>query len=103
MSGRNLAALVLAAGASTRLGQPKQLLSFRGELLVERAVRLARQAGAGTVYVVLGANYAPVYTVLSAIQPAVRVLLNRVWAQGMGTPLPWVRPPRSATASTTCW
>ncbi len=84
MSERRLAALVLAAGASTRLGQPKQLLRYDGELLIERAVRVAREAGADPVFVVLGANYQPVFQVLSQLQPAVRVLLNQAWQQGMG-------------------
>ncbi len=84
MSDRRLAALVLAAGASTRLGQPKQLLPYQGELLVERAVRLAREAGAHCVFVVLGAHYQPIFQVLSKIDPPVRVLLNQAWQQGMG-------------------
>ncbi len=84
MSDRRLAALVLAAGASTRLGQPKQLLRYKGESLVERAVRIAREAGARSVFVVLGAQYQPIFQVLSAIDPPVRVLLNQVWQQGMG-------------------
>ena len=84
MSDRRLAALVLAAGASTRLGQPKQLLEYQGELLVERAVRVAREAGAHAVFVVLGAHYQPIFRVLSNIDPPVRVLLNQGWQQGMG-------------------
>ncbi len=84
MSERRLAALVLAAGASTRMGQPKQLLRYEGELLIERAVRVAREAGADPVFVVIGANYAPIGTVLSRLEPAVRVLLNHGWQQGMG-------------------
>ncbi len=84
MSDRRLAALILAAGASTRLGQPKQLLRYQGELLVERAVRIAREAGADPVFVVLGANHSPIFEVLSALEPRVRVLLNQGWADGMG-------------------
>ena len=85
--GRNLAALVLAAGASTRLGHPKQLVRYHGEFLVERAVRLAREAGADPVFVVLGANYSPIYEILSTVEPRVRVLLNQAWAGGMGNSL----------------
>ena len=36
-------ALVLAAGASRRLGTPKQSLVFEGETLLERATRIARE------------------------------------------------------------
>ncbi len=48
-------ALVLAAGASTRLGRPKQLLTVAGETLVHRAARVALEAGCAPVVVVEGA------------------------------------------------
>jgi len=44
-------AVVLAAGSSSRLGRPKQTLMFEGETLLDRAVRVAREA-AGEVIVV---------------------------------------------------
>ncbi len=77
ISQRRLAALVLAAGASMRLGQSKQMLRYEGELLVERAVRVAWEAGAAEVFVVLGANYSPILEALSRMEPRVRVLLNQ--------------------------
>ena len=51
---RNVGAVVLAAGGSSRLGQPKQLLTFRGETLVRRAVRAAAEACCDPVIVVVG-------------------------------------------------
>ena len=53
-------AIILAAGASRRLGQPKQLLKYRGETLLERALRAAKEAGASPVLVLLGAHFAPI-------------------------------------------
>lgn len=50
----NVSAVVLAAGASSRLGQPKQLLMFRGETLVSRAARAAAEAGCAPVFVIVG-------------------------------------------------
>jgi CTP:molybdopterin cytidylyltransferase MocA len=47
-----VAAVVLAAGFSRRLGRPKQEIEIGGETLVERAVRLATEAGFAPVYVV---------------------------------------------------
>ncbi len=82
-----LGAVVLAAGASTRLGQPKQLVTLLGETLVERAVRVAREAGAQVVFVVVGANYEPIFEILSDQQPLIRVLLNKRWQEGMSTSL----------------
>ena len=49
-----LTAVILAAGASRRYGEPKQLVRYRGETLLERSVRLTRTAGARQVCVVLG-------------------------------------------------
>src|SRR5438045_1251928 len=51
---RNIGAVVLAAGGSSRFGRPKQLLLFRGETLVRRAVRAAAEAGCDPVIVVAG-------------------------------------------------
>ena len=49
-----VSAVVLAAGASTRMGTQKLLLPFGGEPLVRRAVRQVRAAGFDDVLVVLG-------------------------------------------------
>ncbi len=50
-----VAAIILAAGASTRLGTPKQLVPYQGEPLLRRAARSALEAGASPVLVVLAA------------------------------------------------
>jgi CTP:molybdopterin cytidylyltransferase MocA len=78
-----VAAIILAAGESRRLGQPKQLLAYRGQTLLERAIRLANEAGASPVLVVLGANFA---TISVAIQSsnAIRVH-NERWQQGIAS------------------
>lgn len=49
------AAIVLAAGGSTRLGRPKQLLRRDGESLVARVVRLAAETRPCRLVVMLGA------------------------------------------------
>ncbi len=49
-----VAVLVLAAGASTRMGGGKLLLDLGGESLLRRAARRALEAGTGPVVVVLG-------------------------------------------------
>jgi len=48
-----IAAVVLAAGASRRLGRAKQSLEIGGETLLERAVRVGVEAGLGPVIVVV--------------------------------------------------
>ncbi|HEY3063989.1 MAG TPA: NTP transferase domain-containing protein, partial [Chloroflexota bacterium] len=49
-----LAAVILAAGGSSRMGQPKQLLRFRGTSLLRRAIDTACAVPAEQVIVVLG-------------------------------------------------
>lgn len=77
--------VVLAAGASTRLGQSKQLLIFRDETLVRRAARLALETRPHEAVVVLGFD-------ADRISPQVADLPVRVvncgdWRQGLGASL----------------
>jgi molybdenum cofactor cytidylyltransferase len=51
-----IAAVILAAGASSRMGRAKQLLQVEGESFVRRAARAARDAGCEPVVVVTGAH-----------------------------------------------
>lgn len=76
-----IAAVVLAAGASTRLGEPKQLVRLGGETLLERAVRTAREAGLSPVIAVVrdAALIEPLQTL------GAQVLLNRRAYEGMST------------------
>ena len=46
--------LVLAAGSSRRLGQPKQLLPYRGRPLLDAVLDTARSVGADQLVVALG-------------------------------------------------
>lgn len=78
-----VAAIVLAAGASHRLGQPKQLLMHGGETLLARAIRLAREAGAAQVLAVLGANFEIICATV-ALDQAVPVI-NDLWQQGIAS------------------
>ena len=78
-----VAAIVLAAGASRRLGQPKQLLVHGGETLLERAIRLSAEAGAAPVFPVLGANLEIIRASI-VLDPATLVI-NDQWQQGIST------------------
>ncbi|MGB6193781.1 MAG: nucleotidyltransferase family protein [Terracidiphilus sp.] len=78
-----LPAIILAAGGSRRLGQPKQLLSFEGESLLERSLRLAREAGAAPVLAVLGANFASICGAVG-FENAIPVL-NDQWENGIAS------------------
>lgn len=52
----DVAAVVLAAGSSSRMRRPKQLLEFRGEILLKRATASALEAGCRPVVAVTGAH-----------------------------------------------
>jgi len=80
-----VAAVILAAGASSRLGQPKQLLRFDGESLLCRTARLASAAGCAPVFVVLGCAAEQVRRELAGL-PAT-ALVNENWTEGMGSSL----------------
>ncbi len=54
MTRHRIAAVVLAAGGSTRLGQPKQLLELGGVPLLEHVLRTVRQTAVDERFVVLG-------------------------------------------------
>ncbi len=75
------AAVVLAAGGSTRLGRPKQLLTRDGETLVHRAARLAIATGATRVLVIIGAQAHDVAGAVSDL-PA-ECLVNAQWHEGL--------------------
>lgn len=79
------AAIILAAGASTRLGQPKQLIRLEGESLLRRTARLAIEAGCTPVLVVLGFEAKNMRPELKGL--AVSIVVNRKWREGMGASL----------------
>ena len=78
-----VAAIILAAGASTRMGQPKLLLTHQGVPLVRRAVEAAVGGGCTDVVVVLGANHEQYRPQLQGT-PA-RLLHNPEFSQGMSS------------------
>ena len=77
--------IVLAAGASQRLGRSKQLVQHHGEALVRRATRLAQQTRPRATIVVLGADADAVFAAVADFD------VQRVdctdWRSGMGASL----------------
>jgi nicotine blue oxidoreductase len=84
-AGDRVAALILAAGAGTRMGGPKALLEFRGRRLIERAIDAARAGGCGQVVAVLGAAAEEVRQ--RADLRGARVVVNQGWHEGVGSSL----------------
>jgi molybdenum cofactor cytidylyltransferase len=76
-------ALILAAGESSRLGQPKQLIQFRGKSLVRRMVYAARKARCSPTVAVIGSDREEVERELKA-EGAI-IVENQNWRLGIGT------------------
>ena len=77
--------VLLAAGGSSRLGRPKQLLVHEGKTLVRRAAEAAVAAKCGPVVVVLGAQTEAVTAELAGLP--VRTVHTADWGAGMGSSL----------------
>ena len=78
-----VAGIVLAAGASRRLGQPKQLLDWKGKPLLRHIAEIALRSGLDPVIVVCGAAAAEIAPTLEGL--AVQVVRNEAWQSGQST------------------
>lgn len=78
----NIAIVILAAGASSRMGTPKQLLNWGDNTLLSHAVKSALATSASDVYVVLGANFNSIEKEIKKFPIA--VLKNEEWQLGLG-------------------
>ncbi len=77
-------AVVLAAGASTRMGQLKQLLDWRGQPMVRHVVNLVRAAQLPAI-VVLGCQADRVRAALAGSDA--RIVINEDWERGLSASL----------------
>src|SRR6476659_6714021 len=85
MSSNRVAALILAAGASSRMGRPKQLLDWEGRPLVRAAAEVALAARLDPLLVVVGGAQAQVAEALDGLP--LRMIANRDYAAGQSTSL----------------
>jgi molybdenum cofactor cytidylyltransferase len=74
--------LVLAAGASTRLGSPKQLARVRGRPALQSVAATAVAVAGQGVTVVVGSHAAEVMPMLARTGAA--TVINRRWEEGLG-------------------
>jgi molybdenum cofactor cytidylyltransferase len=78
-----VSAVVLAAGASMRMGQQKLLLPLAGEPLVRRTVRQICDAGFDDVLVVVGSDHKETVAALDGLP--IRSAINAEYVSGMGS------------------
>ena len=78
-----IAGIVLAAGESTRYGQPKQLLDWRGQPFVRAVAKTAIESGLSPVVVVTGAHADQIRDAVHDLN--VTVVHNPDWQSGQGS------------------
>jgi molybdenum cofactor cytidylyltransferase len=81
-----ISGVVLAAGTSSRLGRPKQLLELEGRPLLQHVVDAAAASGLDEVVVVLGHESERIASALT-LPPGTRVVVNRDYEDGQSTSL----------------
>lgn len=82
---KSVSGIVLAAGASLRMGRPKQLLDWGGRPLVRAVAETALAAQLAPVLVVVGAAHAQVRAALQGLP--LRVVVNPDYPRGQSTSL----------------
>jgi molybdenum cofactor cytidylyltransferase len=78
-----VAGIVLAAGESTRFGQPKQLLDWKGQPFVRAVAKTALEAGLSPVVVVTGSNAGQVENAINDLP--VTIVRNEEWQEGQAS------------------
>ena len=81
----NLGIVILAAGESKRMGQPKQLLEWKGQPLIVHTIDAALASRGWPIIVVLGAHVERIRPLL-ATRP-VLIAENPAWSEGMASSL----------------
>ena len=75
--------VILAAGNSSRLGEPKQLLKYQNKTLVRHITEAALASGVSEVMVVTGSNADRIENELNGLE--CHFAHNSVWVEGMGS------------------
>jgi len=75
--------IILAAGNSSRLGRPKQLLEYKKSTLLKNTISEALKVENALVIVVMGANYEVIKNELNSGE--ITVCLNPDWENGMSS------------------
>lgn len=79
---KNIAIIILAAGSSSRLGRPKQLLELNGKTLLQKSIATALEVSKNVI-VVLGANEKLIHPTISDFP--IEIVLNKNHLEGMSS------------------
>jgi molybdenum cofactor cytidylyltransferase len=83
----HVAAVILAAGKSARLGQPKQLFEFNGKTFIENTIETAIKACLNPIIVVLGYKARQINKIIEKYNDSITILENREWMHGQSSTL----------------
>ena len=78
-----VAAVVVAAGSSSRMTAVKQLLPWKDTTMLGYVIKQLKEAGAAQVFVVLGAQQKEISNKID--NSNITIIYNDNWSQGMGT------------------
>lgn len=84
----NIAIAILAAGASKRMGSPKQLLKWEDSTIINHVIETCKNTVVNDVIVVLGANYEDIIRDIN--DTSVTVIHNKKWTLGLGKSIAFV-------------
>ena len=79
----SIAVIILAAGASRRMGKPKQLLPYRGQTLLSYVTKCALASSGSPVIVILGANADKIEPEINLLP--VKIVKNTEWNEGISS------------------
>ena len=103
----NIGTILLAAGASTRLGKQKQTLDFHGTCLLQKAIIEIQNSSKGELIVVLGHDALKLSKIANDVDAT--FVINPDWEKGMGNSLKFglqeileVEPELDAVIITVC-
>lgn len=78
-----ITAVLLAAGGSNRLGQPKQLVTFKNELLINYIIDQIRHGGIYNIRIVLGNRFSEIKAQIKAKN--LEIIQNLNWEEGISS------------------
>ena len=79
----NSSIIILAAGESSRLGSPKQLLPYAGSTLLQHSIDIACASAAESTVVIMGANADLIRSTINDSE--IKVFVNNEWKEGMAS------------------
>lgn len=83
----SICAIILAAGTSSRMGQPKQLLELKGRPLLEHVIRTALTANFSEIITVIGCQAEKIQKIITIEDPRFRWVVNEDYLSGQGSSL----------------